>query len=244
MINCLIIDDETSAINVLKSYVEKTPFLNLIQTFTSPIEALTFLQSNTVDLIFLDIQMPELSGLDFMKALNDPKIHIILTTAYSEFAIEGFDLEALDYLLKPIPFDRFLRAANKSLKKRNAKPQEEASPEPDEQDYIFVKTESKGKYIKVDMKDTIFIESMKNYVSIYTQSQRIVTYASMKEMESILPEQFIRVHKSYIISMDYLEAIDGNQLFFQKMKYMVPIGEKYKKDFFVKLNHKTMEGKK
>ncbi|MCB2409835.1 LytR/AlgR family response regulator transcription factor [Hymenobacter lucidus] len=243
MISCLIVDDEQGAIDILKTFIDKTPFLTLAGSTTNPIEALSIVQNQAIDLIFLDIHMPQLSGLDFMR-LHKGKSKVILTTAYSEFAVEGFELEALDYLLKPIAFERFLKAAQKAL---NTSMETSArwQPAEKEDDYIFVKTESKGKMTKVNFDEIVFVEGMKNYISINTAEDRIVTLLNIKDMEDRLPpKNFMRVHKSYIVSLNKIKALDGNQILFKDMKAYVPLGETYRNAFFEALQEKVMGGKK
>ncbi|UOQ73997.1 LytR/AlgR family response regulator transcription factor [Hymenobacter cellulosilyticus] len=243
MISCLIVDDEQGAIDILKTFIEKTPFLTLAGSTTNPIEALSMVQDQAIDLIFLDIHMPQISGLDFMRLLKG-KSKVILTTAYSEFAVEGFELEALDYLLKPIAFERFLKAAQKAL---NTSMDSTArwQPAEKEDDYIFVKTESKGKMTKVNFDEIVFVEGMKNYISINTADDRIVTLLNIKDLEDRLPpKNFMRVHKSYIVSLNKIKALDGNQILFKDMKAYVPLGETYRNAFFEALQEKVMGGKK
>lgn len=245
MITCLIVDDEQSAINVLKSYVEKTPFLELAGTACDPLEALKFLHDRKVDLIFLDIQMPNLSGLEMAKMIQGRKMKVVFTTAYSEFAVEGFEQEALDYLLKPISFERFLKAAQRALDVNAfGQSSSEWQPVTKEDDYIFVKTELKGKMLKVNFKDIMYIEGLKNYVSIFTPDDRIISYISFKQLEEILPSNFMRIHKSYIVSMDKIKAVDGNQILLHNMKAYIPLGETYRAPFFEMLQQKIMGGKK
>jgi DNA-binding LytR/AlgR family response regulator len=243
MISCLVVDDEQGAIDILQTFISKTPFLNLIGSTTNPIEAMGIVQSQPVDLVFLDIHMPQLSGLSFMRLLQG-KTKVIITTAYSEFAVEGFELEAIDYLLKPIAFERFLKAAQKAL---NASLELSARWQPAEKadDYIFVKTESKGKMTKVNFDEIVFVEGMKNYVSINTHDDRIVTLLNIKDLEERLPaKNFMRVHKSYIVSLDKIRALDGNQILFKDIKAYVPLGETYRNAFFDALQKKVMGGKK
>jgi DNA-binding LytR/AlgR family response regulator len=243
MISCLIVDDEQGAIDILRTFIEKTPFLSLQGSTTNPIEALSLLQSHPVDLIFLDIHMPQLSGLDFMRLLKG-KTKVILTTAYNEFAVQGFELEALDYLLKPIAFERFLKAAQKALNS-TIEPSARWQPAEKEDDYIFVKTETKGKMTKINFDEIVFVEGMKNYLSINTNEDRIVTLLNMKDLEDRLPsKQFMRVHKSYIVALNKIKALDGNQILFKDMKAYVPLGETYRTAFFEALNEKMMGGKK
>jgi len=227
MINCIIVDDEQHAIDILTHYVNQTPQLHLAGSTTNPLEALPMIAAQKVDLVFLDIQMPELSGIDFIKAVNG-KVKVILTTAYSEFALEGFDLDVVDYLLKPIRLPRFLSAVQKA-----AKALHETSPEPAkeqaEDDYIFVKTESKGKLLKIDLAEIDYIEGMKNYVAIYTAGKKILVYTNMKDLEDRLPaRRFIRVHKSFIIPIDRITGIEGNRLLLKGITAEIITGESYK----------------
>ena len=238
----MIVDDEESAVNVLRRYVEKVPFLTLVGTALDPLQALEQLRQNPVDLIFLDIHMPHLSGLDMMK-LIPPRCKVILTTAYSEFAVKGFELQALDYLLKPISFERFFQAAQRALAAGNPHAPEATHPEM-EQDYLFVKTETKGKMIKVKFSEIMYIEGLKNYVSIYTPEERIVTYSSFLQLEEMLPANFMRVHKSYIVSLDKIKAVDGNQILLYAMKNYIPMGESYRSTFFNALKQRIIGGKK
>ncbi|TGE16956.1 LytR/AlgR family response regulator transcription factor [Hymenobacter elongatus] len=243
MISCLIVDDEQGAVDILKTFIDKTPFLTLAGSTTNPIEALSLVQDQAIDLIFLDIHMPQISGLDFMRLIKG-KTRVILTTAYSEFAVEGFELEALDYLLKPIAFERFLKAAQKALNTSMEPSARWQSPDK-EDDYIFVKTESKGKMTKVNFDEIIFVEGMKNYVSINTGDDRIITLLNIKDLEDRLPtKNFMRVHKSYIVSLNKIRALDGNQILFKDMKAFVPLGDTYRTAFFEALQQKVMGGKK
>ncbi|WP_245744928.1 LytR/AlgR family response regulator transcription factor [Hymenobacter actinosclerus] len=236
-------DDEQGAIDILRTFIEKTPFLTLQGSTTNPLEALAMVQNQPVDLLFLDIHMPQLSGLDFMRLLKG-HTKVILTTAYSEFAVEGFEHDALDYLLKPIAFERFLKAAHKALAGAD-----ESSAHwqivDKEDDYIFIKTESKGKMTKVNFNEIVFVEGMKNYVSINTYEDRIVTLLNLKDLENRLPsKQFMRVHKSYIVALNKIKALDGNQIIFNKLKAYVPLGETYRIAFFDALNEKVLGGKR
>ena len=224
MINCIIVDDEQHAIDILVHYVEQTPHLNLVASFTNPIEALQLLTQEKVDLVFLDIQMPEISGIDFIKAIHG-KSKVILTTAYSEFAIEGYELDVVDYLLKPVRLPRFLAAVQKAVQMINATNESQETSD----DYIFVKTESKGKLLKINLADIDYIESMKNYVAIHRAGQKTLVYTSMKELEERLPhKQFLRVHKSFIIPISKITGIEGNLLRLKNVTAEIMIGENYK----------------
>ena len=228
MIKCIIVDDEQHAIDILVHYAKQTPHLNLVASFTNPIEALQLLSQQKIDLVFLDIQMPELSGIDFIKAING-KCKVILTTAYSEFAMEGYELYVVDYLLKPIRFPRFLAAVQKAVQQIYAINETSSQQETAEDDYIFVKTESKGKLLKINLADIDFIESMKNYMAIHRSGQKTLVYTSMKELEERLPKkQFIRVHKSFIIAISRITGIEGNLVRLKNVSTEILIGENYK----------------
>ena len=239
MINCIIVDDEPHAIEVLDHYVKQTPHLHLVASFTNPIEALQLLGEQKIDLVFLDIQMPEISGIDFIKAIQG-KSKVILTTAYSEFALEGYDLYVVDYLLKPIRFPRFLTAVQKAVEQIHAI--NETSQEIIEDDYIFVKTESKGKLLKINLADIDFIESMKNYVAIHRGTQKTLVYTSMKELEERLPKkQFIRVHKSFIIPISRITGIEGNLVRLKNTTAEILIGENYKAELMEIIRGKMIQ---
>jgi two-component system LytT family response regulator len=227
MISCIIVDDEQHAIDILEHYVKQTPQLNLLASFLNPIDALHFVSEEKVDLLFLDIHMPEISGLDFIKAIHG-KSKVILTTAYSEFALEGYELYVVDYLMKPVRFPRFLAAVQKAgeqLQLKSAAGHESSA----EMDYIFVKTEAKGKYLKIDLADIDYIESSKNYVVIHRGAQKTMVYTSMKELEDKLPaRQFMRVHKSFIVPVARITGVEGNLLRLKNIQAEIIIGESYK----------------
>lgn len=240
MINCLIVDDEQHAIDILVHYVSQTPFLKLVASTTNPIDALQIVNTQKIDLIFLDIQMPELTGIDFIKAIQG-KADVILTTAYSEFALESYELNVVDYLLKPVRFPRFLQAVQKVVPE-SSEAQAEAAPLELEDDYIFVKTESKGKLLKINLSDIDYIEGMKNYVAIYCSSKKTLVYTSMKELEERLPhKQFIRVHKSFIIPIARITGIEGNVLRLKNVTADVQIGESYKSDLMEIVRNKMIQ---
>jgi DNA-binding LytR/AlgR family response regulator len=227
MIRCLIVDDEQHALDILLHYIQQTPLLQLVASTTNPIEALQVVATQKVDLIFLDIQMPELSGIDFIRSING-KCKVILTTAYPEFALEGYDLDVVDYLLKPIRLPRFLIAVQKAATVLNNTIAETAKEQP-EDDYIFVKTESKGKLLKIELADIDYIEGMKNYIAIYTGGKKTLVYTSMKEMEERLPSRrFMRVHKSFIIAIDRITGIEGNRVLLKGITAEIVAGESYK----------------
>ncbi len=242
-LKCIAVDDEPLALDILEDYISKVPFLELVSKTENAIEALQLVQAGGIDLVFLDIQMPDLTGIQFLKIAKD-KSNYILTTAYSQYALESYDLNVSDYLLKPIAFDRFYKAVEKV---KNLVQLEEASPavtpEPvaaspassPVQDYIFVKTEHKIQKIQLD--DILYIEGLKDYISIYTSTERIITLQNMKKMEETLPKgEFKRVHKSYIVALDKIESIERSRIAIKGK--IIPIGDTYRDDFF-----KTIEGK-
>jgi len=226
MIRCLIVDDEQHAIDILVHYVNQTSYLELVGSTTRPVEALQTVVTQKIDLVFLDIQMPDLSGIDFINAING-KANVILTTAYSEFAIEGFDLQVVDYLLKPIRFPRFLNAVQKAVKIITENAGETGIK--NEEGYIFVKTESKGKLLKINLEDIEYIEAMKNYVAIYRDGKKTLVYTNLKDLVNHLPNrQFIRIHKSFIIPINRVTGIEGNRILLKGVTAEILIGENYK----------------
>jgi DNA-binding LytR/AlgR family response regulator len=240
MIKCLVVDDEQHAIDILTHYIGQTPFLHLAASTTNPMEALQLVNEQDIELIFLDIQMPELSGIDFIKAIQG-KAKVILTTAYSEFALESYELDVVDYLLKPIRFPRFLQAVQKVAKEAAEPAREQPSAEV-EDDYIFVKTESKGKLLKINLADIDYIEGMKNYVAIHCGEKKTLVYTSMKELEERLPHKgFLRVHKSFIIPMAKITGIEGNLLRLKNVTSEILIGENYKADLMEIIRNKMIQ---
>lgn len=237
MIRCLVVDDEPLALDILEDYISKVPFLTLVKTTTSAIEGLSLVQSDSVDLVFLDVQMPELTGIQFLKIING-KCDVILTTAYSQYALDGYELDVVDYLLKPIAFDRFYKAAQKVLQNNgnsHGAPQE--IPSANTHDFIFVKTEHKIQKIYLD--DILFIEGLKDYISIFTKSERIITLQNMKKMEESLPaKSFIRVHKSYIVATGKIESIERSRI--QIGEKIIPIGDTYREYFFKQIENKNI----
>ncbi len=238
MIRCLVVDDEPLALDILEDYISKVPFLTLVKTTTSAIEGLSLVQSDAIDLVFLDVQMPELTGIQFLKIING-KCDVILTTAYSQYALDGYELDVVDYLLKPIAFDRFYKAAQKVLQNNgngHSIPQEQ-SPVTSSRDFIFVKTEHKIQKIYLD--DILYIEGLKDYISIFTKTERIITLQNMKKMEDSLPAKaFIRVHKSYIVAIGKIESIERSRI--QIGDKTIPIGDTYREYFFKQIEDKNI----
>ena len=226
-IHCLIADDEPLALDLLESYVTKTPFLKLVGKCSSAFEAMEVVNNTDVDLMFLDIQMPELSGLELSKTLqNGPRV--IFTTAFEQYALEGYKVDAMDYLLKPISYQEFLNAANKAKKwfEMIRKPAAlEGSP-----DTIIVKSDYK--LIQIAVKDILFIEGLKDYVKIYLSedAKPIFSLMSMKSMEEKLPESdFMRIHRSFIVNLHKIRTIERNRIIFGK--HYLPVSDKYKEKF-------------
>src|ERR1700748_280443 len=216
MIKCLVVDDEPLALHILEDYIAKVPFLELVKATTNTIEALTMVQEGGIDLVFLDVQMPELTGIQFLKIANG-RAKVILTTAYSQYALEGYELDVVDYLLKPIAFDRFYKSVQKvqSIINPSTAPAPVVAPEPAQQDllsdFIFVKTEHKIQ--KVYLHDILFIEGLKDYISIFTSTARSSTLQIMKKMHEALPEKhFVRVHKSYIVALSKMDSIERSRI--------------------------------
>ena len=237
MIRCITIDDEPLALIQLTGYIEKVPFLKLVKACNSALEALDLLAKDPVDLIFADINMPDLNGVDFVKSLVNKPI-IIFTTAYTEYAIEGFRVNALDYLLKPFGYNEFLKAANKALHQYElqAKIQQyplPASPEvpaENSNNNLFIKADYK--MIRLDMNKIIYMESQNEYLRIFFEDQKpVMTLLSMKKLEERLPaERFMRVHRSYIVNLEKITAVANNRIIYGKDTY-IPIGNQYKDKF-------------
>lgn len=230
MLKCMVIDDEPLAIQLLSTHISKVPFLELVSTYTNPMEALMSFIANPVDLIFLDVQMPQLTGIQFMKLLQN-RAQVIITSAYDEYAMEGFEHNVTDYLLKPISFERFYKAVEKAYNLKNPaqKLEKVQEPQPATGGYIFVKVETK--MLRVELDDILFIEGLKNYVSIYTKTQRIITLQVMKQLEEILPPgRFVRVHKSFIVALDKINSIERQEITIKDR--IIPIGITYQEQFY------------
>jgi DNA-binding LytR/AlgR family response regulator len=234
MINCIVVDDEPPAIGILEAYISKVDYLKLLQSFTDPLAALQYLNTEKADLAFIDINMPQLKGVDLVKNLNRDTL-VVFTTAYPDYAVEGFALDVLDYLVKPIPFARFLQTAQRAFQELESAKNESQLSASDE--YLFVK--SGTRVHKVYLKDISVIEGLKEYVSIKTGQQKIVTLNRMGEIEQTLKEKrFIRIHKSYIVNIDKIELIEHNQIKIGNETY--PIGEKYRDTFEQLIKNKLL----
>ncbi|MGR7814223.1 LytR/AlgR family response regulator transcription factor [Lacinutrix undariae] len=240
MMKCVIIDDEPLAIDVIESYLEKIGGIEIVATCTNPLEAITLLNKNNVDLVFLDIEMPNLSGIDLVKSItNIPQF--IFTTAYPQYALEGFNLNATDYLVKPIPFHRFITAVSRAKEKfqlENTTNCNVSSAGPtnirEEDKFIFVKSEYEN--IKIDIDNIKYIQGLKDYLKIYdTKSNKaIITLSSFKDILSKLPEnQFIRIHRSFVVNITHIRALQKTKVVIDDIR--IPIGETYKADVLSRL---------
>ena len=231
----IIVDDEPLALDVIETYVFRMPNLELIARCNNAFEANEALKNNEIDLMFLDIQMPQLTGIDFLKTLKTPPM-VIFTTAYQQYAVEGFELNAIDYLLKPISMDRFMKAVNKASEQYELHHKEvktvvhtEGAAAADKPDYIFVKADKKLQRVKFS--EILYIEGLKDYVIIRTETGRIISLQTMKSLEDKLPvAQFVRVHRSFIVGMDKIHAIVGNmvEVIEKGVAKHLPIGKNYR----------------
>jgi len=225
MIKTLIVDDEPLAHDIIENYVNKIPDMEIVAKCDNAIEANQILQSEDVDLVFLDIQMPQMTGIELVKSLNNPP-KIVFTTAYAEYAVDGFDLNAVDYLLKPIAFDRFLKAVNKV--KDAIDPADIATTA---EDFFFVKADKK--LIKVHFSEILYVEGLKDYVIIKKEQGRVIALQTMKSLAQKLPaDMFMRVHRSYIVNIQQIKAVVGNtiELIESGQAKHIPIGKNYKED--------------
>ncbi|WP_291856808.1 LytTR family DNA-binding domain-containing protein [Marinilabilia sp.] len=231
-IRCVIIDDEFPARALLKDYIDRFPYLELAGSFKAPLEALPLLQGGGADLVFLDIQMPEISGMDFLKAFQLKNILVVITSAYSEYALEGYQLDVIDYLLKPFSFERFMQSVQKAgdrLLKSNSSigPGDVSMQDPDE--CIIVKADHKSYRVKIA--EILFIEGMREYVTIHCVNQKLVSLESLKNLvESLSSNVFMRVHKSFIVNKQQVKALYGNQLQLHNTQKVIPIGQSYREE--------------
>ena len=236
--NVIIVDDEPLALDVLETYIQRMPDLTLVARCNNAFEANDALKNHEIDLMFLDIQMPQLTGIEFLKTLSKPPM-VVFTTAYPNYAVEGFELNALDYLLKPISTDRFMKAVNKAneqyaLHHKDAAPASSENSirvgtDVGETDYIFVKSDKK--LVRVRFADILYIEGLKDYVIIRTETGRVISLQTMKSLEDKLPfNQFVRIHRSYIVGMDKINAIVGNmvEVIEKALPKHLPIGKNYR----------------
>ena len=228
MIRCMAIDDEPLALQQIVTYINKVPFLELAAQCQSALEARQFLEQDTVDAIFCDINMPDLNGMDFIKSLVTPPM-VVFTTAYAEYALEGFKVNAVDYLLKPFGLQDFQRAANR-LKERSLPPTPPQKEEDTSDDTIFLKTEYR--IVKVSISNIRYIEGMSEYLKVHVEgeSKPIITLLSMKKIEERLPDYFMRIHRSYIVNLKMIQEVNKNRIIMDKETFL-PIGDMYKDTF-------------
>jgi two-component system, LytTR family, response regulator len=236
MISCVIIDDEPLAVQLLEDHIRQTDFLYLVHKCHNAMDALAFLRSNEADLLFLDINMPKLTGMELVSLLS-PRQKIIFTTAYSQYTVQSYEKNAVDYLLKPITFERFIKAVNKAEKliaaERQAAGENSSSGDAG---MVFVKS---GKaIIRLELEKIICIEGLKDYVTIYTTSEKIVVYKRMKELAEELPVDFIRIHNSYIISIRHVSRMEDNHVLAGTMR--IPVSEKYREGLLLKINGRLL----
>jgi DNA-binding LytR/AlgR family response regulator len=230
MITCIAIDDEPLALEILKKYIAKIYFLDLKGTFTDPFEAKKMLDETPVDILFLDIQMPDINGIEFSKTINKKNTAVVFTTAYSEYAVDGFNVDAIDYLLKPIEYDRFLKAVYKAKEYIDYLGSQEL-----QDGYIFVKSDYQ--MVKVNLKDIIYIEGLDDYIKIYLPQKSILTLMTLKTISAKLPsKEFIRVHRSYIVPVTKIENISKSKIKIADKE--IPIGVSYSESFFATMDKK------
>ncbi len=229
---CVAIDDEPFALELMEDYIRRTPFLEHLQSFSNPFKALDFINKGQVELIFLDINMPELSGMQLVKSLNNPPM-VIFTTAYPEFAVESYEFDAVDYLVKPVKYERFLKAVNKASARKGQKEYGTAEPLPEKlsmtQEPFFIK--SGHQQVRLYPDEILFVEAAGNYMCFHTREKKIMSLLSMKDaLEMLHPDHFIRVHKSWIVARKHIEAVDRHEITIAGQK--IPIGVTYREHFF------------
>ncbi|HJP63096.1 MAG TPA: LytTR family DNA-binding domain-containing protein [Mucilaginibacter sp.] len=232
-LNCVIIDDEPIARKLLQEYIEETDFLKLVGTAENPLKAVGLLNAQDVDLIYLDINMPKMSGMEFLRSTSNLPM-VIMTTAYEQYALEGFEMAVIDYLVKPFSLERFLKASQKALEYKSLK--EKKSGDDTDNNYIFVKSD--GKLERVVLDDLIYVQAMSNYVILKTTKAKLIIYLTVKGLlESLPPEKFIQVHKSYIMNINMINSINGNTIYIGNEQ--VPIGQ----SFYEGLMARILKGK-
>jgi two-component system, LytTR family, response regulator len=226
-LKCLVVEDEPLARNLIVEYVKKVSYLELVDACSNPLSALEVLRSRQIDLMFLDIQMPEITGITLLKTLQR-KPMVILTTAYSEYALESYELDVVDYLLKPITFERFLKAVDRASQRVSATTAAPVTAEPIPPDYVFVKDGTK--MVKVKWDEILYIEGLKDYVTIHTKTQKVITLQRLKNLEVQLPaDKFFRIHHSYIIALRAIDSVHKSDV--QIGNALIPISDSYKKAF-------------
>jgi DNA-binding LytR/AlgR family response regulator len=238
MIKVIIVDDEPLALDILETFIAKMPDLELVTRCNNALEANEALKQHSIDIMFLDIQMPQLTGIDFVKTLANPPM-VIFTTAYSEYAVEGFELNAVDYLLKPIAFERFAKSVNKAVEKMKSQSAEISINEED--GFFFVKADKK--FVKVNFDEILYIEGLKDYVIIRQANSRVITLQTMKSLETKLPSTvFRRIHRSYILNINKIKAVVGNmvEIIEKGQPKHIPIGKNYRESLLELINQNKL----
>lgn len=228
-ISCIILDDEPMAVSLLSKYVDKTATLELVKATTNPFEVLEIIATVPVDVIFIDIQMPELTGIQMMEMIGN-KAKFIITSAYSEYALKGYEHNVVDYLLKPISFDRFYKSIAKlqDISSASKTVETRVKIEEEQEDFLFVKTD--GRLVKISLNDLFFVEGLKDYLYLHLRNEKLIVLDTLKDFEAKLPQtSYMRVHKSYIIRLDKIETIERNRIFIQDK--IIPVGDTYKAKF-------------
>ncbi|MBC7450712.1 MAG: response regulator transcription factor [Cytophagales bacterium] len=221
-VKCIVIDDEPLGVDVLETYISRVPYLTLEAKFNNGVDALAYVNASQVDLLFIDIQMPDINGMDFLKLINK-KINIVFTTAYPQYALEGYDFNPVDFLVKPISFDKFMRAVSRVDTPVIPLAETDVIPQ-----YFYIK--AKGKTIRILMSDILYMEGLKDYVIFYTSEAKYLSLHSMKELETKLPsKQFLRIHKSYIVELNKIEEVGANYV--KICGKQIPVGRQYKQPF-------------
>lgn len=235
-IRCLVVDDKPLALDILTDYVAKVPFLQLAGSSENPVEALGWVEERRVDLVFLDIQMPQLTGLQFLQAL-DRRAQVVLTTAYAEHALAGFEHDVIDYLLKPIPFERFYQAVQKAQRRLRPAPASVPAPAETPRPYLFVKTEHRMQ--RIDLAEILYLEGLQNYVVIHTLTEKTIARQTLSSLEASLPtSDFVRVHKSFIVSLAHTHTVERSRIFIQTgagSSAVIPVGDTYRNAFYDRL---------
>lgn len=232
VIKCVIVDDEPPAIRLLEAYASKVDFLQVVQTTTKSLEVLQIIEKENIDLVFMDVQMPNLTGMQLAKLVSD-KVDIIFTTAFEKFATESYERNAVDYLLKPFSFERFYKAVNKYKDSIISKKLENQSTT----DFLFIKTDGKNNFERVYVKDIYYLEGIKNYVAIHLKDKQIITYGTLKGIAASLNDDFVQIHKSYIVALQHVLQTDSLSVTINGSN--LPIGDTYKKSFFENVKAKS-----
>jgi len=226
-LTCVILDDEPMAVALLSKYVEKTATFRLLKATTNAFEVLELVANNPVDVVFIDIQMPELNGLQLMEMMGS-KTKFVITSAYSEYALQGYEHNVIDYLLKPVSFERFYKTVLKIQDLfQKAASENVLQTEEKQEDFLFVKTD--GKLVRINLSDLLFVEGLKDYLYLYLRNEKLIVLDTLKEFENKLPQEFMRVHKSYIIRLGAIETVERNRVFIGGK--IIPIGDTYKVKF-------------